>query len=209
LTHASARVRAAIAGATGIAAGLVAGLVSSWQSALLTAWLFVAVTYLLLVWSAVRSLSARQTREFATAEDEGRAAVAAWMTASAVVSLAGVLIGIGKSRQLDGFESHALVAMAIGSVLGAWMVVHTVFTLRYADLYYSGEGGINFPGAREPNYRDFAYFAFTIGMTFQVSDTDITTPEIRHVVTRHALLSYLFGTCIVGITINVLGGLLG
>jgi uncharacterized membrane protein len=86
--------------------------------------------------------------------------------------------------------------------------VHTVFTLRYARLYYLDEdGGIDFNEADPPRYSDFAYLAFTIGMTFQVSDTDIQDKTIRATILRHMWLSYVFGAVIVAITINLIAGL--
>jgi uncharacterized membrane protein len=83
-----------------------------------------------------------------------------------------------------------------------------VFTLRYARTYYAEGGGIDFNGDRPPDYRDFGYVAFTIGMTYQVSDTDLTSNSLRRTALRHALLSYLFGIVVVAITINVVAGLL-
>jgi uncharacterized membrane protein len=86
--------------------------------------------------------------------------------------------------------------------------VHAVFTLRYARLYYSGGGGIAYHNNEAPDYGDFAYVALTIGMTFQVSDTDLTSRQIRRSAIRHALLSYLFGVVIVAMVINVVASLL-
>jgi uncharacterized membrane protein len=87
--------------------------------------------------------------------------------------------------------------------------VHTVFTLHYAHRYFEADGGIEFPKTDDPTYLDFAYVAFTVGMTFQVSDTEISDRSIRWLLLRHAALAYLFGTVIVGLTINLLAGLLG
>jgi uncharacterized membrane protein len=88
-------------------------------------------------------------------------------------------------------------------------LVHTVFALRYAHIYYTPpKGGIDFKMEPEPDYRDFAYTAFTIWMTFQVSDTDITQPVMRRAVLRHALLAFLFGSVILATTVNVIAGLL-
>jgi len=98
---------------------------------------------------------------------------------------------------------------ALMSVFVSWTLVHTVFTLKYARLYYTGQpGGIDFNETAAPDYRDFAYLSFTIGMTFQVSDTDLTAKPIRMTALRHALLSYLFGVAVVAMTINVVAGLL-
>jgi uncharacterized membrane protein len=94
------------------------------------------------------------------------------------------------------------------TVVLSWTVVHTVYMLRYAQLYYARGGkGVEFNGGEPPDYRDFAYLAFTIGMTYQVSDTDLTTKPIRRTATHHALLSYLFGTVVVAMTINVVASL--
>ena len=90
----------------------------------------------------------------------------------------------------------------------SWLLVHTVFTLRYALLYYTGrDGGIDFNQSAPPCYSDFAYLAFTLGMTFQVSDTDLKTPNIRRTALRQALLSYLFGAVILAATVNLIAGL--
>jgi uncharacterized membrane protein len=95
------------------------------------------------------------------------------------------------------------------SVVLAWASVHSVFTLRYASTYYvESGGGVDFNQKQPPRYSDFAYLAFTLGMTFQVSDTDLTTGTIRRLALRHALLSYLFGAVIVALVINVIGSLL-
>jgi uncharacterized membrane protein len=100
------------------------------------------------------------------------------------------------------------VGLGVGSVIISWAVVHTIFTLRYARLYYLDvDGGVDFHQLGAPRFSDFAYMAFTIGMTFQVSDTEVNTPTFRAYILRHALLSYLFGTVIVALTINLLAGL--
>jgi len=89
------------------------------------------------------------------------------------------------------------------SVVVSWAVVHTLFLLKYARLYYgTPEGGVDFTGHGRPQYSDFAYLAFTIGMTFQVSDTSLQTKELRATVLKQALLSYVFGTVIIATTIN-------
>ena len=101
-----------------------------------------------------------------------------------------------------------VTGLAIGSVALAWISVHTVYVLRYARLYYSQpEGGIDFHG-EPPGYADFAYLGLTIGMTFQVSDTDLTGKRVRRTALHHALLSYVFGTVIVAITVSSVGSLL-
>jgi uncharacterized membrane protein len=107
-----------------------------------------------------------------------------------------------------GWEVYGRAALAVFSVFESWLMVHTVYTLRYARLYYSGTpGGIDFNGDNAPDYRDFAYLAFTIGMTFQVSDTAIQSKEIRRAVLRHAWLSFPLLAVIIASTVNLVSGL--
>ena len=102
-----------------------------------------------------------------------------------------------------------LIAIGVVSVALAWSAVHTVYSLLYARLYYSPPvGGIDFNEPDAPTYLDFAYLALTIGMTFQVSDTNLTTKRVRRSALHHALLSYLFGAVIIALLINVVSSLL-
>src|SRR4051812_10399912 len=123
------------------------------------------------------------------------------------------LVAVGYTLVYAGNRSSSQKALTIGlailAVALAWGAVHTVYTLRYAALYYGDPvGGIDFNGEDGPDYLDLAYFAFTVGMTFQVSDTDLSAKAIRRTVLRHALLSYLFGAVIVAVTINLVASLL-
>ena len=119
------------------------------------------------------------------------------------VSLVGVGCVLLKERTASGPALAGMTGLSGLSVLVAWGVVQTVFTLRYADLYYSTGDGIDFNDDAPPDYRDFAYLAFTIGMTFQVSDTDLTSSAMRRIALRHSLLSYLFGAVILASMVNV------
>jgi uncharacterized membrane protein len=113
------------------------------------------------------------------------------------------------SASSKGGQAEVAAGVGITIVITAWFVVHTVFALRYAWLYYiDGAGGIDFnQGDEPPAYVDFAYLAFTIGMTYQVSDTDLKTRAIRATALRQALLSYAFGAVVLAITVNLVAGL--
>ncbi len=126
-----------------------------------------------------------------------------------VAMLAAVgLVLIQAGRAVGGTKAY-LIALGVLSVALSWSLLHTVFTLRYARSFYSKpEGGIDFNEDDPPTYLDFAYLALTIGMTFQVSDTDLTTKRIRRIALVHAAFSYLFGAVIVGLVINVVASLL-
>ena len=129
------------------------------------------------------------------------------MLVACVASLVGVGFILLKASRAEGAGAAGMTGLGVLSVVLAWGVVHLVYALRYADLYYSNGDGIDFNESGDPNYRDFAYLAFTIGMTYQVSDTNLKTKAIRHTALRHALLSYLFGTAIIAVMINVVAGL--
>jgi uncharacterized membrane protein len=127
---------------------------------------------------------------------------------ASVASLAAVGLVLVHAGAARGAQQSLMAGLGVGSVGLSWFTVHTLFTLRYARLYYTGEdGGVNFNQDAPPRYLDFAYLAFTIGMTFQVSDTELQSPAIRHSALRHALLSYLFGAVILATTINLIAGL--
>jgi len=192
--------------AGGIAAGM-AGRFTAWQATVLVAWCFVAGTFLGLAWAVMLRADGERTRALATREDETRVTADLVVVAASVASLVGVAFILVKASSADGLAVAGLTGLGVFSVVLAWVLVHTVFTLRYADLYYSTGGGIDFNEKDDPDYRDFAYLAFTIGMTYQVSDTDLQTKAIRRTALKQGLLSYLFGTSIIAMTINIVAGL--
>jgi len=204
--HLAARrvVTAAFAGA--VAAG-ASSFVAPWQVAVTVGWLVTAVAFLGRVWSVLVRFDADATAGHATRLDDSRVAADAAVLASCLASLVAVVLLLAKSHA-GGTGKGLSAAMGVASVVLAWAVVHTVFTLRYGHLYYEDKpGGIDFPGDEAPTYRDFAYLAFTIGMTYQVSDTELSSHRVRMTALRHSLLSYVFGTAIIALTINLVAGL--
>jgi uncharacterized membrane protein len=202
------RERLLIAAALGIAAGATTAFFGSWQLAVLVGWDATAAFIVGSVWTFIPVLDSAATERVAIREDDSRALVNVVMVAACLISLIGVLLGLARAREQDGAAAAVLTIVAVFTVFLSWFTVHTLFVLRYAHLYFSdSSGGIDFPGTDEaPDYLDFMYVSFTVGMTFQVSDTGIRQRPLRRAVIRHALLSYVFGTVIVGIVINVLGG---
>jgi uncharacterized membrane protein len=187
-----------------VTAAAVVGRFNGWRYGLLAGWMvgagaFVAWT-LLTLWP----MNADQTAAHANRDDPGRGTLDVLVLGAAVASLGAVAILL-----LDKADNSAVDAvLSFGSIVLAWLSVHTVYTTRYAGLYYNGEpGGIDFNEDDPPQYSDFAYLAFTIGMTFQVSDTNLQTKPIRRTLLRHALLSFLFVAIILGATINLVSGL--
>lgn len=206
---ASAGERLIACSAAGVLSGLVAARFLPWQAAVLTGWDVAAATNLAWVWTSIRHRDADGTRQLATREDSSRAAADLMILVACVACLVGVGLALVKASQSEGPGKAGLIALAVASVVVSWAAVHTVFTLRYARLFYGDDDrGIDFNGDDEPTYADFAYVSFTIGMTFQVSDTDLKSKRVRTTALRQALLAYLFGAVIVAMTINVTAGLL-
>jgi uncharacterized membrane protein len=202
--------RLAAGAVAGIAAGIVAVVAGAeWQVAVSVAWCALALVILVLVWATIGPKDSAATAEHAQSEDFSRAAADLVLLGACVASLVAVAMTLVLAGHAHGGRKVVLVTLTILTVALAWGLVHTVFTVRYGDLYYAEPvGGIDFNEDDKPDYRDFAYLALTIGMTFQVSDTDLQAKPIRRNAIRHALLSYAFGAVIVAITINIVASLL-
>ena len=159
----------------GGAAGLVSAFLVPWQLAVLIGWDVMATVLLVWIWAEIGPADAAATQRWSGPEDSSHAAALVVMTAASVVSLAGMALGLIKARQSTQPLEAVLTVMAVLTVVLSWCVVHTMYTLRYAHLYYRDpEGGISFHTDQAPDYHDFAYLAFTVGMAFAVSDTDLT-----------------------------------
>ncbi len=211
-----ARTRVVVGAVSGIAVGVGSIFVAPWQFAILAGWDTAAAVFLIWMWSTIHPMSGDRTMEFAIREDPSRALSDVMLIVASLSCLVGVAFTLIKAADASGNGKAGLVAIAVLSVIVSWTVVHTVFTLRYAGLYYTAPaGGVDFntdtsngEASELPDYVDFAYLAFTVGMTYQVSDTDITDRSIRRTALKHGLLSFLFGTFIVAMLINVIAGLL-
>lgn len=195
--------------AAGVLTGVGVGLADAWHYAVIAGWAAACVVYIAWVWLKVWGMDARATRNHATEEDPGRRTADFVLLLAALAGVVAVVYILVDARQLAGGAQLGVALLAVGSVALSWLLVHTLYTLRYARMYYrTGDGsGVNFNQEEPPQYSDFAYLAFTLGMTFQVSDTNVTNSTIRRAILRHTLLSYLFGTVIVAATVNLIAGL--
>lgn len=195
--------------AAGVIAGVSAGVGGFWEYAPVVAWAAACIVYVGWVWLAVGGMDAGQTSSYATKEHPTRRTADLLLLIASVASLFALVFVLVEAKVTHGPGKVLLALLAILSVVLSWLLVHTLFTLRYAELYYTGEdGGVDFKQAEPPRYSDFAYLSFTLGMTFQVSDTDLQTSEFRSTALRHALLSYLFGSVILATTVNLIAGLI-
>lgn len=203
----SARRRIYLCALVGGLVGVVTAFLAPWQLAVLVGWNTAAVVLLDWVLREILPADAEQTRAWAAPEDNSRRGTGLLVITAAVGSLVGMAAGLAKARHVDRPLEAILTVMAVLAVAVSWCVVHTMYALRYAHLYYREQpGGIDFHDTGAPDYRDFGYLSFTIGMSFAVSDPDINDRAIRRTVTEHAIVSYVFGAVIIGLTINVMAG---
>jgi uncharacterized membrane protein len=206
----SARTHVTVAVLVGIVVGVVVAYLTRVRYGVLAGWDATALVLIGWVWSTIWRLDAERTAQIAVFEDPTRATADLLLIVAASASLVAVGLVLASAGKVSGTAELGRTGLGLASVVLSWGVVHTVFTLKYARLYYSGpDGGVNFHQRDRPAYSDFAYLAFTIGMTFQVSDTALESSAFRAVALRHALLSYLFGAVIVATTINLIVGLSG
>ena len=177
------------------------------DAAPLLGWIVATGLFVGWTWLSVWPLDAHETAVDAAREDPSRVIADLACLLAAVASLAAVGIVLVQAGNAHGTTKLLEMALAVVSVVVSWTLVHTVFTLKYARNYYSGSASIDFNQDQPPRYSDFAYIAFTIGMTFQVSDTDLKQNDVRRLALRHMLLSYLMGAIIIAVTINLIAGM--
>jgi len=209
-THSSAPTRVLVSLAVGLVAFGIAMLLAPWQAAALIGWNVAATVFIAWVWLAVGRMNGEETRSHAANEDLSRNVADLVLILASVASLIGVGLSLLEASDKEGAAKAVITGIASLSVILSWATVHTVFTLRYAALYYQIERenpAVDFNDGSMPTYGDFAYLAFTIGMTYQVSDTSIRARKIRRTALHHAYMSYLFGTVVVAMTINIVAGL--
>ncbi len=153
--------------------------------------------------------------EDAAAQQEGEWSIFALVVGATVASVAAVVGEFSRSKSSRPDLRDLRVALVCVTLLATWLVTHTLFAMRYAHEYYTPdpatgrpEGGLQFPSDEHPDYWDFFYFALVLGMTFQVSDVQISSRKLRRLATLHGLLGFLYNTVIIALTVNVGASLL-
>ena len=208
--HAVTRLVAAI-GAGAVTASILPARVSI-QVRAVASWDGFAVVALVLTWLTIVTLEPQQIRTMAQREDPSRLASLVLVVLGAVASLLAVLVLLQESMTMQSDARVQAVVLALSAVALAWALIHTVFTLRYAHLYYDAPLGsmpLEFPGMADlPDYLDLAYFAFVVGMTAQTSDVCVHDRGIRRTVLLHGVLAFAFNTSVVALLIGVLTAVL-
>jgi uncharacterized membrane protein len=194
--------------AIGILAAAVAGLLGEWGYAPVAGWCAAALTFCFVTWASTRNRDADQTAAMAARDDPSPTATDLLILMANLASLIAVAYLLVQANSAHGVRQALLAALAVASVAISWALIHILYMLRYAVLYYSGSvGGIDFNQEDLPRYSDFAYLAFTVGMTYQISDTNLQSTQIRAAVLRHGVLSFIFGSMILATMVNLVAGL--
>ncbi|PRB12385.1 hypothetical protein CQ047_01840 [Microbacterium sp. MYb72] len=202
------RLRALLSIIGGLAAGIAVGPLLGVAAGILTGWGVFALTNVIWVLLLIWRMDAADTRAHATLEAPGRRVARLISILGSLVSLGSVLVVLVQAQKTPGVEEYLLAGIAVLSVAASWALIHTEYVLRYARMYYSEPvGGIDFNQEEDPEYTDFVYFSVGLGMTYQVSDTNLTRNEFRRVVIAQTVLGYLFGTVILASIINLVVGL--
>jgi len=188
-------------------------------SDIMISWNIFSLSVLIIDWIVFYNTPSNQIRIQAKVEDSSRVTIFIIIVITTLASLAAVTLLL-LSTEEENKTLHIIIAI-LGMTL-SWIMVHTIFTIRYAHMYYDDHktkdnmhaGGLDFPndpeqneGPDKPDFLDFAYFSFVVGMTFQVSDVEITSKQFRRFVLLHGLISFVYNTVIVALTINTLAGL--
>lgn len=203
-----------------VVAGVVAVLLPSWlrlPSRVLCVWDTGMLCFLGLSWWVMLRATPATMRLNAKRQDQGRLVILSLVTAAACASI--LAIGFLLKDAKSGSSAIVLlhIVLSVVTILGSWLLVHTIFALHYAHEYYRDESkaldadraeGLDFPGDSEPDYWDFLYFSFVIGMTSQVSDVQIESRSMRRLGLLHGVLSFFFNTAIVAMSINIIAGLI-
>ncbi|MDB5029897.1 DUF1345 domain-containing protein [Mucilaginibacter sp.] len=183
----------------------------------LITWIAFALAVIIMDWIIILNAHPREIRKIAKLQDSSRTLIFLFVVAASIISLGAILFLLKSTKGQPGANVTGHILLAMASVVVSWWLVHTLFTMRYAHMYYDTDtddgqtkplGGLQFPVETEPDYLDFIYFSFVIGMTFQVSDIEITDRHIRRLAWMHGLISFAFNTAIVALSINIVSSMI-
>ena len=175
-----------------------------------------AICFLALAWLMIISATPQKMRRKAQRLDEGRWTILTLTVSAACTSLLAIGFMLNDKKGLPVTTLTLHIALSGVTVICSWLLMHTMFALNYAHYYYwnesattsQGNGGLDFPSENQPDYWDFLYFSFIIGMTCQVSDVQITSRTIRRLALVHGILTFFFNTVILALSINIAAGLI-
>jgi uncharacterized membrane protein len=174
---------------------------------LLVGWDFGATIYLVLAALVINRFDLKRVQVRAAEHDEGGVFILVLTVAAAVASLAAIVSELGAVRAAEGGHDKIGLVLVAGTIMLSWTLVHVIFALHYAHEYYRHPADpstcLIFPGGGRPDYWDFIYFSFVIGMTFQVSDVQVAAKTLRRIVVAHGVVSFVFDVAIIALMVNI------
>jgi len=179
----------------------------------LLGWTCGTAAYLLLAWWLANTFDAQHTRDRSQSLDPPNVLILVIMLTAVGACVAAITMLLQQVKQMAGAERAGHIALALFALATSWLVIHTIYAFHYAHRYYQQEmkklpngPGLDFPGKLDPDYLDFLYFSFVIGMTSQVSDVQVTSREMRRITLVHGVLSFTFNMLVLALSINVVAG---
>ncbi|WP_036257283.1 DUF1345 domain-containing protein [Methylocapsa aurea] len=185
---------------------LIAWNIGTWIYFITTAWLIFHATE-------------ESIRRRAKSTDEGKFLVLVLTSFAAIASIGAIIMQLAAAQDLSGLAKGLHVGLAVATILSAWFFIHLTYALHYAHEYFdeyfaepgrprSERGGLRFPGTENPDYYDFLYFSYVIGVASQTADVDISSHEMRRVAVSHCVLAFFFNSAVLALTINIAAGLI-
>lgn len=198
----------------GAVAGLLAGLAAVPLEAMtrgLLGWCVGVAVYQVLSWWLADTFTAADTRQRAQSLDQPNVVILVSMLVVVSVSLVAISMMLQQVKQLEGWERAAHIALGVVALAGSWLMMHTIYAFHYAHRYYidlrgGSAEGLDFPGKDEPDYFDFMYYAYVVGMTSQVSDVQAITRPMRRLTLIHSILAFAFNMLVLALSVNVVAG---
>ncbi|MFH0133415.1 DUF1345 domain-containing protein [Variovorax sp. EL159] len=178
----------------------------------LAGWCAGVLVYQVLTWWLADTFDAKRTRERAQLLDQPNIVILVSMLVAVGVSVVAIAMMLQEVKQMDGIARAGHIALGLVALVGSWLMMHSIYAFHYAHRYYidrkggSPDGGLDFPGKDEPDYFDFLYYSYVIGMTSQVSDVQATSREMRRITLMHSVLSFAFNMLVLALSVNVVAG---
>jgi uncharacterized membrane protein len=183
----------------------------AWHTRAVASWDLGAFAYLGLAWALIAQANAKATRDHALSQDQSGYVIFLFVVGAACASIVAIGFVVGTIRDLSFWPRAWHLALTVAALLSSWLLIQTVFAFHYAHRYYTGphvKAGTNasllFPGGREPDYIDFAYYSLVVGMTSQVSDVAISSRSMRRLTMVHGVLAFLFNIAVLALSINII-----
>jgi uncharacterized membrane protein len=183
----------------------------SWHTRLVASWDAGTLVYLAVAWTIIRIADANSTRGHALAQDTSGYIIFLFVVSAACASVVAIGFVVGTIKDLPFWSKAWHLTLTIIALTSSWLLIQTVFGFHYARRYYLDErerrknaGGLVFPGGNDPDYMDFAYYSFVVGMTSQVSDVQVTSPIMRRMTLLHGVLAFIFNIAVLALSINTI-----